>query len=173
MKKFILTMMLVLSAQSFSSKVVSKDRTFWDKVSIKPNLEAKIMNRFDYESDLAVISSEKNTEEEAIEDAREGIRDLIQQVSKNIMLGLLERSFLEGPGFNTETMDIFSIQIADILYKKVKIEGIWLNEKTNTYSALLVISYEDVRIASNKIFVERLGQVIEALKTLKEGIKVD
>lgn len=172
MKKYLILALICLSANLYASKIVSKERNFFDKILISKNVEDKINGRFDYEKDIAVVSDQKFSKISSEEDAQQGLYSIITSYAYEDLKEYLNRANLVGPGFNEYQMSIFSKDVANkvINQELYTVAGVWQDTKTKNYYTLLKIEKSKIEQYDKEIFKERLAKIIQELKKLKEGI---
>ncbi len=167
MKKIIIVIMIILSANVFSAQVLNNKIN-----SLFPNKELRslIFGNYNLDTELAVVSKVSGGSQESItkaeNDAKLGLQGAAKEYSYSLLSNYLNGSLLTGPGFDSKKMKEFADEIAKELLNNAERRGMWSTSKNETV-VLYTLEKQLIRNASAKIFSERLDAVVIKLTEYK------
>lgn len=177
MKKFLISLsaILLVATNSYSSKVLSSDRTLYDKWFTAKALINEVEGRYNYEEDIAVISDSNTSTELALQDALYGLESAIASQYQIVFNSYIYKANLLGPGFNEQTSKQLSkVYAKEIIQKGLyNVEGVWEDKSTKRVFVLVKLKKDIVNKDATKQFSDRLVKVIDALIELRKGINND
>ncbi len=168
MKKIIITVMVILSANVFSAQVLNNKIN-----SLFPNKELRslVFGNYNLDTELAVVSKMSGGSQESItkaeNDAKQGLQGAARDYSYSLLSNYLNGSLLTGPGFDSKKMREFSDEIAKELMSNAERRGMWSTSKNETV-VLYTMDKQLIREASVRIFSERLDAVVVKLTEYKD-----
>lgn len=163
MKRIILGICVIASINSLASIRLSSDEYL--KGIFTSSSTKEIMKKYyDYNNDLAVVSDRVFTEKEAELDALNGLKNSMGEYIGKYLTKILKNTNITGKDFDESAIQTMKDEIVeDIINNKKytlahKVE-ITEGDKTK-YLVLLKISQTSLENESNKVFKERLKNLI-------------
>lgn len=169
-KKLLILSIFALSLNSFSSIKLSSDE-YLNGLFTSNAIKSIMQDSYDYEKDLAVASDRLKIEEDARNDALNGLKHSIANHCEKTLLKLFKNVKLSGQSFDESTMKTMSKELAEkiILDNQYTLAKIVKTQK-NEYIVLVKISKNFIEAESKKIFKNRLKNVILRLNDLYNEI---
>lgn len=177
MKKILISLCAVLTVAttSYSSKVLSSDRSLIDRWFIASSIQKEVEGRYNFEEDIAVISDSKASTELALQDALNGLESAISSQFQVVFNTYRAKADLIGPGFNDQTSKQLGNKYAKEVIKngQYTVEGVWEDKSSKKVYVLVKLKRNTITQEAKKQFSDRLVKVIDALIELRTDMSND